>query len=243
MPISAEDCFSHLRQALTSRPSDLNSTDARDWFADVTGIVSAHSLPLAVPLQTLLGRVAAVDGDITSPLSATLRQSACNEFLAQARRICTQLQLSTNAFTTRQINQGEVHAYFDDVRTLLASATQDILFIDPYINPEFVTRYLPQVPAGVRTRLLTAEARAAAVHESLKLYRQQHGTNVELRVLPDRSLHDRHLMIDRQEVYQSGASFKDGAKNAPTSINQIVDVANEMIAAHEARWAKARVVT
>jgi hypothetical protein len=57
------------------------------------------------------------------------------------------------------------------------------------------------------------------------------------------SLHDRHLVIDGRDVYQSGASFKDGAKNAATSINQIVDVATEMIIEHESRWSKAQVVT
>ena len=163
--------------------------------------------------------------------------------MAQARRIYTQLQLSTNSFITKQVNQGEVHTYFDEVRLLMAGATQDALFIDPYINPEFVTRYLPQMPAGVRVRLLTAEMQATALHEALKLYRQEHRRDVELRVMNDKALHDRHLVIDSREVYQSGASFKDGGKNAPTSINQIVDLASEMIAAHEKRWASARVVS
>jgi uncharacterized protein YjiS (DUF1127 family) len=97
-----------------------------------------------------------------------------------------------------------------------------VLFIDPYIDATFVTRYLPQVPQAVGVRLLTAERQAAALRQSLNLYQQQHGTVAELRVVPDRSLHDRHLIIDRRDVYQSGASFKDGARNAPTSINQIV---------------------
>jgi hypothetical protein len=240
--ISAEECVAHLRNALSNRPADPYSAEARDWYADVAGIVSAHDPMLAMHLQSTLYRVAAVDGDIVSPVSATLRQNACNSFLARARSIYTQLQLSTNTFTTRQVNQGEVHNYFEEVRLLIAGATQDVLFIDAYINSEFVTRYLPQIPVDVQIRLLTSEMQAAALHESLKLYRQQHGRTVDLRVLADKSLHDRHLVIDGRDVYQSGASFKDGAKNAPTSINQIVDVAAEMIATLEARWAKARVV-
>ena len=35
--------------------------------------------------------------------------------------------------------------------------------------------------------------------------------------------HDPSLFIDGSSCYQSGASFKDGAKNAPTTLTQITD--------------------
>ncbi|UNK57166.1 hypothetical protein MNQ95_13670 [Pseudoxanthomonas daejeonensis] len=167
--------------------------------------------------------------------------SAQAEFVARARSLLTQLQLATNTFTTRQLGAGAVHDYFEEVRQLLAGASRDVLFIDPYIDATFVTRYLPQIPQGVGVRLLTAERQVAALRQSLNLFQAQHGTAVELRALPDRSMHDRHLVVDARDVYQSGASFKDGARNAPTSINQIVDVAADLIRAHEANWSGARV--
>lgn len=176
-----------------------------------------------------------------SPVSANLTLNAQTEFVARARSVLTQLQLATNTFTTRQIGAGAVHDYFEEVRQLVAGSTQDVLFIDPYIDASFVTRYLPQIPQGVTVRLLTAERQAIALRQSLNLFQQQHGTTAELRVVPDRSLHDRHLVIDGRDVYQSGASFKDGARNAPTSINQIVDVAADIIRAHETNWIAARV--
>jgi hypothetical protein len=164
------------------------------------------------------------------------------EFAARARSLLTQLQLATNTFTTRQLGAGSVHDYFEEIRQLVAGATRDVLFIDPYIDATFVTRYVPQIPQGVTVRLLTAERQANALRQALNLFQQQHGAVVELRVVPDRSLHDRHLTIDSRDVYQSGASFKDGARNAPTYINQIVDVAADLIRAHEENWASARVV-
>jgi hypothetical protein len=190
----------------------------------------------------LIPRVTDRNSGIMSPVSANMTLNAQNEFVARARSMLTQLQLATNTFTTRQLGAGAVHDYFEEIRQLLAGATRDVLFIDPYIDATFVTRYLPQIAQGVAVRLLTADRQAAALRQSLNLFQAQHGTAVELRVLLDRSLHDRHLVIDARDVYQSGASFKDGARNAPTSINQIVDVAADLIRAHEANWAGARVV-
>jgi len=160
----------------------------------------------------------------------------------EARALYAQLRLETNAFTTVQVERGEVHSYFEEIRQIIATTTQDILFIDAHIDAEFVIRYLPQIPEGVVVRLLTSQSRGSAVGASLALFRQQHQLRVELRVVPNQSVHDRHLVIDGRDVWQSGTSFKDGAKNAPTSINQIVDVAVEMIRAHEVRWAAAREV-
>ncbi|UZW62775.1 hypothetical protein [Lysobacter enzymogenes] len=241
MPIPAENCAALLREALSNRPSDPWSPEAMDWFADVTGIVTAYSKIEGVKFSSLLGQVTAAATAGLSPITSSMTMNSQTQFIAQARSLLTQLQFSTNTFTTRQLGAGEVHDYFEEVRQLIVGATRDILFIDPYIDATFVTRYLPQIPQGVAVRLLTAERQSTALRQSLDMFRAQHGTSAEMRVVPDRSLHDRHLIIDGREVYQSGASFKDGARNAPTSINQIVDVAAELIRAHETRWAGARV--
>lgn len=241
MPITAERCVALLQDELSHRPADTYSEEALDWFARVAGIVSAYNGTSAVRLNSLLPRISGTTAGIQGPVFANARADACTQFFTEARTLHTQLQLETNSFMTRHVGQGEVHDYFEEIRGIVARATQDILFIDPYIDAEFVTRYMPQVPQGVNVRLLTAERQTAGIGPSLALYRQQHAVQVELRVLPNRSLHDRHLIIDGRDVYQSGASFKDGARNAPTSINQIVDVAVQMIREHEARWAEAQV--
>lgn len=242
MGIPADQCAVLLRDALSNRPTDPWSDEAAAWFADVTGIINAHDVVLGAPFQVLIPRVTDRHSGIMSPVASNLTLNAQTEFITRARSVLTQLQLVTNTFTTRQLKAGSVHDYFEEVRQLVAGATRDVLFIDPYIDATFVTRYLPQIPQGVAIRLLTAERQAAALRQSLTLYQQQYGTAIELRVMPDRSLHDRHLIVDARDVYQSGASFKDGARNAPTSINQIVDVAADLIRAHEANWMAAHVV-
>jgi hypothetical protein len=240
MAISAEQCVSLLRDELSSRPTDPWSEEAAAWFATVTGIISAYSASRGMQFDLLIARVTSRNSGVLSPESAAFILNAQAEFVAKVRALLTQLQLETNTFTTRQVGAGAVHDYFEEIRQLIASATSDVLFVDPYIDPSFVTRYLPQIPQGVAVRLLTAERQALALRQALNIYQQQHGTTAELRVMPDRSMHDRYLIIDRRDVYQSGASFKDGARNAPTSINQIVDVAADMVRTHEANWGAAR---
>lgn len=242
MSIPADQCAALLRDALSNRPTDPWSDEAVAWFADVVGIINAHDANLGVPFQVLIPRVTQIHSGIASPVSFSGTLDAQTEFITRARSVLTQLRLATNTFTTRQLNAGAVHDYFEEVRQLVTAATRDVLFIDPYIDANFVNRYLPQIPKGVVVRLLTAERQAAALRQSLDLYQQQHGVTAELRVLPNQSMHDRHLVIDNKDVYQSGASFKDGARSAPTSINQIVDVATNIIRAHEAKWTGARVL-
>jgi len=243
MGIPAEQCAALLRDALSNRPTDPWSDDAAAWFSDVAGIITAYDVGLGLPFDLLIHRVTGVHSAASSPMMANMTLNAQSEFIAKARSVLTRLQLATNTYTTRQLGQGAVHDYFEEVRQLLSGAQEDILFIDPYIDATFVARYLPQIASGISVRLLTAERQADALGQAIRLYEQQHQVVIEMRVIPNKSLHDRHLVIDHRDVYQSGASFKDGGRNAPTSINQIVDVAADLVRAHEANWEQAHVPT
>lgn len=133
---------------------------------------------------------------------------------------------------------GGVFDYFDEVRKIIETAAQDVLFIDPYQDAEFAARYLPHIPAGVAIRLLTSKT-VAQLLPAVDLFAQQNGRKVEVRV--SAVLHDRHVIIDGSACYQSGASFKDGAKKAATTLSQITDAFAPVRATYEALWAAARV--
>ena len=53
--------------------------------------------------------------------------------------------------------------------------------------------------------------------------------------------HDRYVFVDNNGCYQSGASFKDGAKSAPTTLTQITDAFAAMMQTYEDIWSKAKV--
>ena len=55
------------------------------------------------------------------------------------------------------IGAGGVYDYFDEVRKFIESASVDLLFVDPYLDAEFVSRYLPHVETGVAIHLLTSK--------------------------------------------------------------------------------------
>ncbi len=71
-------------------------------------------------------------------------------FLHQAR---ADLQMELGR-TSVVVPQGQVFAYFDELRKVIEAARSEIFFVDPYLDAEFVSRYLPHVAKGVPVRLL-----------------------------------------------------------------------------------------
>lgn len=136
------------------------------------------------------------------------------------------------------IASGSVFEYFDGVRKSIELAKSELFFVDPYLDAEFVSRYLPAVAQGVSIRLLANEKMASLV-PAANLYQQQSG--VQLAVRSVSGLHDRYLFIDRTICYQSGASFKDGAKKAPTTFVQITDAFQAVFSTYETLWSSAAV--
>ena len=114
----------------------------------------------------------------------------------------------------------------------------DLLFVDPYLDAEFVSRYLPHVSQGVVVRLLGRE-RMATLLPAVALLRQQ--TNLAIEVRSAEGFHDRYVFVDGNSCYQSGASFKDGAKKAPTTLTQIIDAFAAVSATYEQAWASGTV--
>jgi hypothetical protein len=131
-----------------------------------------------------------------------------------------------------------VFEYFDEIRKIIELATNDVLFVDPYLDAEFVSRYLPNVAAGVTIRLLTCE-KLATLLPAVDAFVQQTGASVEIRSASH--FHDRYVFVDKMSCYQSGASFKDGARSAPTTLTQITDAFAPMLKTYEDIWSQAQV--
>lgn len=155
--------------------------------------------------------------------------------LHQARH---ELQLKTIGPLTVAINQGGVFDYFDEVRKVIETAREDLFFVDPYLDTEFVLRYLTHISPGTKIRLLTSK-KLATLLPAVELLKQQQGLSIEVR--STEGLHDRYLFIDRRACYQSGSSFKDGAKKAPTTLTQISDAFDAMWNTYDQAWQKAKI--
>ena len=132
------------------------------------------------------------------------------------------------------VDKGMRFDYFDQIRSILESAHREVLVVDPYLDNDFVSTYLTQISNDIPVRLLTSNSKRASLIPAVKLLTDQTGIKVETRFNND--LHDRYLFVDRRECYQSGASFKDGAVNAMTTVTQIRDVFNDVFRAYERIW-------
>jgi hypothetical protein len=53
-----------------------------------------------------------------------------------------------------------VFDYFDEIRKIIQLAKRDLLFVDPYLDADFVSRSLPHVGSGVAIRLLARGLRS-----------------------------------------------------------------------------------
>jgi hypothetical protein len=148
------------------------------------------------------------------------------------------LRMETSGPVSVAVSHGSVFEYFDEIRKIIELAKQDILFVDPYLDAEFVSRYLVQAANGVAIRLLTRE-KMASLLPAVDALIQQSKAHIEVRSAP--AFHDRYIFIDKVSCYQSGASFKDGAKSAPTTLTQIVDAFQAMSQTYEDMWNKAKV--
>ena len=137
------------------------------------------------------------------------------------------------------VETGHVFDYFDEVRRMIESAKIDLFFVDAYIDAEFVSRYLPHVPVGTGIRILARE-KLSSLRPAIATFVAQTSREIEIRTVS--GFHDRYVFVDGISCFQSGASFKDGAKKAPTTLTQITDAFAAVKATYEQLWSEASVV-
>jgi hypothetical protein len=146
------------------------------------------------------------------------------------------LRMKLGGPTSVAVASGGVFDYFDEVRKVISESRADLFFVDPYLDAEFVSRYLPNVVKGTSVRLLGRE-RLPTLVPAVELMRQQSGLDIAVRSAA--SFHDRYLFVDGRACYQSGASFKDGAKRTPTTLTQITDAFDAVLETYEKLWSSA----
>jgi len=195
------------------------------WLGRAAAAIALWKPHKSIPMESHIA-------DIQQTLGAGATKGYANVLilLHQARSdLLMQLEPQTNV----AIDQGQVFVYFDQIRKIIELATSDIFIVDPYLDAEFVSRYLNYAHKGVNIRLLTTH-KLASLLPSISALSQERTGNVEVRHRDN--LHDRFIIIDGTNGYQSGASFKDGAKNAPTTIFEISDAFNGVKGIYEDLW-------
>ncbi len=220
-----------LLRTMPPRPTIRHETEENlSWLGRVSAVIEHWSPPKAILLKQYLDQF---HGIMAREAGEAFRKVLT--LLHQARH---DLRMQTFGPVNVAVSHGMVFEYFDEIRKIIEVAKQDLFFVDPYLDAEFVSRYSGHITPGVTTRLLARE-KLQTLLPAVDAFVQQSKEKVEVRSAP--SFHDRYIFVDRVACYQSSASFKDGAKKAPTTLTQITDAFTAMLQTYEDIWSRAKV--
>jgi hypothetical protein len=228
-PVAPERLLAEVEGLLQSKPARATirheTEENTDWFGRAGTIVRQWDFLRYPEFATFLGRY--------HNRMAYEAEEGLRGIMTMLHEVRHDLRMRTTGPVNVAIGQGQVFAYFDNLRKIITMATSDLFFVDPYLDADFVSRYLPLVTAGTGIRLLTSNRTLATLLPAVDAFGQQTGQPVGVRTATG---HDRFVFIDRRECYQSGASFKDGAKNALTTLTQITDAFAAVSSTYENMW-------
>jgi hypothetical protein len=226
--IEPERLLQEVEALMRTMPPQSNLRDSSEevhaWFGRLRAVVEAWDTAESTLLTLNIGTMRGPNSNLSNVAS-----QAIQDLLHHARAA---LQLKTNVSPSAVIDHGKVFDYFNELRKIVEAAVADIFFVDPYLDADFAERYLPSVKSGVGIRLLARE-RLNSLIPAVRLFNSQHGSNAQVRSAP--GFHDRFVFVDA-DCYQSGASFKDGGKNAPTVISQVRDGAAQLRHLYDVMW-------
>jgi hypothetical protein len=228
--ITAEQLLIEVEDLLRTVPSKAtrrqDTEDNHTWLGRAANVVERWNTAKGSRFSELLVHF--------QDFNAGEAAKAFQQMMFLLRQAQSDLRMTTSGPTSIAITQGSVWNYFDEIRKTIELATEEVFFVDPYLDADFVSRYLPHVQSGVAVRLLTSDKKLGTLLPAVDLFVQQCACSVKVR--STNALHDRFLFIDKTSCYLSGASFKDGARNAGAIITQITDAFKAMWEAYDTVW-------
>jgi hypothetical protein len=139
------------------------------------------------------------------------------------------------------ISAGDGFSAFAAVGKVFARATRDLLLVDGYADATVLTDYVITAREHVPIRILTADkqARRSVLMSAVSRWHAQFGSDrpLDVRFAPSSSLHDRLILVDRQEAWLVGQSFNAMAERSHTSIVRAdTALAAMKVTAYEDMW-------
>lgn len=234
MALTNEQLLAEMEDLLRTMPTKQDfaqaTAESLAWLGRASAVVEMWN-----PARAVIWRLGL--GQLRSPFDSSASQ-AMNNLTVMLHEARHNFRMQTMGLTTVAISKGMVFDYFDELRKIVQMARQDVFFVDPYLDADFVSRYLNYIGTGVIIRLL-ARQKLQTLLPAVEAFAKQTHSTIEVRSAPN--FHDRYVFVDRTACYQSGASFKDGARSAPTTLTQITDAFAAMLQTYEALWAQAKV--
>jgi hypothetical protein len=232
--MDSSELYTRLGQLVGEMP-DLEKAptqETRKWIArahalvDESGsIVDAAAIAAQTPYLEISAGRALSASTITG---AVLRAFAAAELKAPAA--------SQGAF----IAAGNPFDALREIGKVLASANNDLLIVDPYLDEKVLTEFSGFAREHVLVRLLTdAQGMKPTLETAYKKWGEQYKElrPVALGVCDPKTLHDRIIIADGERAWILTQSIKDFASKSPASIVNIdAELTGLKISAYEALW-------
>ena len=151
MPLTKEQLLFEIQDLLRTMPSKYTLREGNPenlaWLGRASALIdrwNSTRSPLALAYS--------LDVRSRDPIRAAEGVNKIIILLNEARH---DLRMETLGPLSIAVSHGMTFDYFDEIRKIIEVAKEDLLFVDPYLDAEFVSRYLSHVATGVTMRLLT----------------------------------------------------------------------------------------
>ena len=160
------------------------------------------------------------------------------EYEALLRSLVKTLELQLPEEEVKGVYEpNDEYGFYRDLSSLVASATNDILIVDAYLDEKVFDLYVSKVPDATAIRILSNK-----IGPNVETVAGMYAKSRLLELRSSGSIHDRFVFLD-QRGWVIGPSIKDAARKKPTylielkgpSLTATRDVHNEI-------WAKSKVI-
>ncbi len=132
---------------------------------------------------------------------------------------------------------GNEYEFYRDLSSLIQVATNDIFFVDAYLDEQLFNLYVSKVSANTKVRILSTNI-GANVEAVARMYVK----NRPLKMRSSQNVHDRVVFID-QRGWVTGQSIKDAARKKPTYLIELDEPTLSSVRdIHEQIWTAAKVI-
>jgi hypothetical protein len=237
MPLSPEQLYLQLGALVEGMPdlaAGAITNDMNRWLGRAAALVgetgdTANSITLQVASQHLKNSLLREENAQT--ILAIVYTALAKAELAAPIQVQGTFMAAGNTFDA-----------FAGVSNVLRSATSSVMLVDPYSDAIVVTDYVGLAPENVSVKILATGRYRDTLKAAASRWNSQNGTTrpLEVRIAPERDLHDRLIIVDETTAWDLGQSFNKLAERAHTSLVRAnKEVGDMKIAAYAAIWASA----
>lgn len=203
-------------------------------------------------LRAILGEI----GQITAPSRLDRAVSSLRNLRLREEGRSIVFELLFQAFAETELRSPNFESGFIPVGSkfdalaaiarIVERAASNVMFLDPYANHELLQSYCILAKEGVEIRILADKKSAKPdIIPAAEAWAKQYGKArpMSLRLAPERTLHDRAILVDQRLAVVVTQSFKDIAERSPASLTSLPEEAAKLkIAYYDEVWATSEVI-